>query len=415
MDELSGILRRAYPAVLSRVLARLRDLASAEDAVQEAVARALESWPGDGRPDAPEAWLVRVAVNSHIDGTRRAERTRKYRSSLERLATQHPWSPSLQLHPAVAGWNDDMLRLLVTCCDPVLGLEERTALALATVGGLTSAEIARAFMVAPLAMVQRLTRARKRLRERRRDYQVPGVELAPERLQAVLAAIHFCFNEGYWSTSGAPPIRKTLTRVALSMAGSLAELLPGNAEVRGLHALLVFHEARVPARVDENGTPVDLERQDRSKWDQRSLSEARRILDAAIALGPRGPYQIEAAIAAVHCAAADAEDTDWLQIAALYSSLESYRPSPVVRVNRAFALGRAVGESEGLRLLETVADDPSLGSYPYMHLVRGSLLAECGRTGDALESLERALACSSNHAERAQIRDRLAALRGKLS
>jgi RNA polymerase sigma-70 factor (ECF subfamily) len=282
-------------------------------------------------------------------------------------------------------------------------------LALATVAGLTTEEIARAFLVAPRTMEQRLTRARRRLRERG-HYEVPGPEAAPERLGAALAAIHFLFNEGYWSAATDDPIRSDVTNVALSLAGSLDALLPTEPEVRGLLALLLLHAGRMPARLGDDGQPLSLEAQDRSRWHSETIDEACALLRDALDHGAPGPYQIEAAIAAVHSSSPSAEATDWREIAALYESLEQHRASPVVRVNRAFAVSQALGPEEGMRLLAEVMDHPALAEYPYAHLVEGVLLKELGRLEDARCSLERAARFATSEAEREQIEARIAAL-----
>jgi RNA polymerase sigma-70 factor (ECF subfamily) len=409
-DELAPLLRRAYPAVLARLLRVTRELHAAEDAVQEAVARALRAWPEQGAPGSPEAWLVRVAVNVHRDGQRRRRGEQRHEAALAALADRCPWSEALLVAPDAARWPDDTLRLVFTCCDPVLGLEERAALALSSIAGLSTDELARAFLIGREAMERRLGRARERLRERRERYEVPALEEAPERTHAALAVIHLVFNEGYWASGDEAPIRRDLVRLSLHLARTLDALLPRAPEVQGLLALLLLHAARLPARQDAAGRPLTLEQQDRAKWDSATIDEASALLREALEQGRPGPYQIEAAIAAVHCSAARAEDTDWLQIAALYELLERHRPDPIVRVNRAFAVGRALGAAEGLALLAAALDHPALARYPYAHLVHGVLLAEEGRTGPALAALERARDLARNGAERAQIEQRIEAL-----
>jgi RNA polymerase sigma-70 factor (ECF subfamily) len=410
MDDVALLLRRAYAPVLAQLARITRDLGAAEDAVHHAVTSALATWPERGVPDSPEAWLVRVAVNAHRDAVRRQRRRRGCETALELLAARCPWSEARFLGDG-ARWPDDVIRLVFTCCDPVLALEERAALALATVAGLSTEEIARAFLVQPQAMERRLSRARTRLRERRKEYQVPRPEEAPERQRAVCAVIYLVFNEGHWATGEDGPIRRDLTALALRLVRALHALLPRVPEVQGLLALLLLHAARMPARLDGEGHPVSLEDQDRSTWDSATIDEACALLREALEQGRLGPYQIEAAIAAVHCSARRAEDTDWLQIALLYESLERHRPDPVVRVNHAFAAGRAWGPTEGLRRLDAVADHPALARYPYAHLVRGVLLAEAGRVACARTALEQARDLAQNRFERAQIEERIAALR----
>ena len=411
MTSTDELLRRAYPTVLARVLGAIGDLAEAEDAVQEAVARALVAWRDDGRPDEPVAWLVTVARNVHRDELRRHRRGQAQRPAIERIAARSPWTRRGGEAVELFAWPDDALRLVFTCCDPVLAIEERAALALATVAGLTPEEIGRALLVGRSAMERRLGRARSRLRERRGRYEVPMPRVAPERLAAVLAVIHFVYNEGHWSSTDAAPIRRDLTGLAFDWATALAHLLPEEPEVAGLRALLMLHEARMPARLDDAGRPLTLEQQDRRRWDALAIARARALLDDALARQRPGPFQVEAAIAAVHCAAPTAEATDWNEIASLYASLEAMRPSPVVRLNRAFAVGRVEGPEVGLALLASIEGDERMERYGPFQLVRGVLLAEAGRRGEAAEALERARALAPNAAERDQITGRLDALR----
>jgi RNA polymerase sigma-70 factor (ECF subfamily) len=410
MDQLPRVLRQAYAPVLGRLIRFTRDLSAAEDAVQQAMVRALSKWPRQGIPDVPEAWLVHVAVNVHRDGRRARRRRDRAESAIEALATRCPWSETL-LATEAAGWPDDSIRLLFTCCDPVLGPEERAAIALATVAGLSTREIARAFLVQPDAMERRLGRARARLRERRAGYEVPGPAVAPERLEAALATIHLIFNEGHWASGDESPIRRDLTALALRMARAVHALLPRAPDVQGFLALLLLHVARMPARLDDAGDPVPLDRQDRSKWDSVTIDEACALLRDDLEQGPPGPYSIEAAIAAVHCSARRAEDTDWAQIDLLYAALERQRLDPVVRVNRAYAAGRAHGAAVGLGLLEGVADHPALVRYVHAHLVRGVLLVEAGDAAGGVAALQRAHALSQSRFERAQIEQRIEAVR----
>ena len=410
VEALSGaphaeVLRRLYSTVLARTLRLTRALPDAEDAVQEAVARALESWPTRGMPDAPEAWLVTVAANAHRDRLRRTWREDLRGDGLESLAELSPWLESAMRSPGVTrGFDDELLRLLFACCHPALGPGEGAALALATVVGLSTNEIAHAFLVAHRSMEQRLARARRRLRARG-DCEGTSLEESRERTPGVLQAIHLLFNEGYWSTSDAAPLRQELCVLALGLAHSLAAAFPDEPEALGLLALLTLHGARHAARLGTAGEPVPLPEQDRSRWDRGAIERGVALLEQALALGRPGPFQVEAAISALHCRAEAAVDTDWEEIAALYAALEHLRPTPAVRVNRAFAVARAAGANAGLALLE--ARDVDAASYPYVHLVRGALLEELGRYDDAREALELAAAHARNARERAQIRSRL--------
>lgn len=396
-------LRALYPRVLAKTLGLTRGLADAEDAVQDATLRALATWPKTGTPDSPEGWLVAVAANCHRDRLRRGKREERHADALASLAEMSPWVQSAIAAPEIArGWKDDLLRLLFACCHPSLEAGESAALALATVLGLWSVEIARAFAIEPRSMDQRLTRARRRLREHG-DYEAPRVEAARDRLDAVLAVVHLLFNEGYWST-GDVPIRAELCRLAIGLGRSLREAFPSEPEVTGLLALMILHEARRAARED-GGLPLPLPEQDRTRWDPEAIAEGTALIDVALRAGAPGPYQIEAAISAMHCRAKTAADTDWREIAELYTLLERARPSPGVRVNRAFAVARVRGASEGLLLLDEAID------YPYAHLVRGALLEELGRDDEAIASLERAAKDARSAHEARQIEERIERIR----
>ena len=420
MNDAATLLRRVYPQVLAKTLGHTRCLPDAEDAVQEAMARALEAWPRSGRPDSPEAWLVTVARNVHRDRARRTTREEPHDDALEALAQMSPWVRMALGEPEVVrGWKDELLRLLFACCHPALEIGESAALALATVVGFSTKEIAAAFVAAPRTMEQRLTRARQRLRERG-DVEGRAPEASGDRLDAVLQVVALLFNEGYWSTDDEAPIRAELCRLAVGLAHSLRETFPTNAEVAGLLALTRLHDARRSARLDARGAPVPLPEQDRSRWDREAIAEAMRLLDEATGRSRPGPFQLEAAISAAHCRAPSAEATEWPAIAALYERLEAFRSTAAVRVNRAFAVARAEGPHAGLALLECGAGSvgaarsgPDTSRYPYVHLVRGVLLEELGRLSDARAELEEAERLARNAAERAQIGARLARLGGE--
>jgi RNA polymerase sigma-70 factor (ECF subfamily) len=401
-------LRALYPRVLAKALAFTRRLPDAEDAVQDAIERALATWPKTGRPASPEGWLVAVATNSHRDRLRRGKREERHADAIAALAEMSPWIQGAIGSPEIArGWKDDLLRLVFACCHPALEPGESAALALATVLGLSSAEIAQAFGVAPRSMDQRLTRARRRMRELG-DYEAPPAAQAGERLDAVLSVLLMLFNEGYWSTDDDAPIRGDLCRLAIGLARSLRAVFPSEPEVLGLLALMLLHEARRPARMDSSGSPLPLPDQDRRRWDAEAIAEGTAILDAALSAGAPGPLQIEAAISATHCRARTAADTDWNELAELYALLERARPSPGVRVNRAFAVGRAHGARSGLALL-----DESVAGYPYADLVRGALLEELGQGDAAIAALGRAAASARNAHEERQIGERIARIRDR--
>ncbi len=405
----ADVLRRIYPRVLARTLAFTRSLPEAEDAVQEAVVRALSSWSNRGAPDSPEAWLLTVATNAHVDRIRKGRWEVPRQDALETLAEMSPWVRIAVGEPdVVRGWKDELLRLVFACCHPALESGESAALCLSTVVGLSTGEVAAAFVAEPRSMEQRLTRARRRLRERG-DPDGTTPERSHDRLEAVLRVIHLLFNEGYWSSDDAAPIRADLCRLAIGLAHSLAEEFSNEPEVLALLALLMFHDARRDARLGTSGNPVPLPEQDRARWDQTAIAEATKILNVALAMSRQGPLQIEAAISATHCRARCAGETDWREIAALYGLLEELRPTPAVRVNRAFATARAKGPHAGLALLDDRSSIDASG-YPYVHLVRGTLLAELGRIEEARASLRQARGMARNSAESAQIDQPIARL-----
>ncbi len=402
-------LRRAYPRVLARVLGVTRSLPQAEDMVQDAMARALETWPKHGRPSSVEAWLVKVATNRFLDGLRRRQCERRHVDTMTALCQAAPWSAVVQPDRR-RGWGDDMLRLIFTCCDPALDVPEAAALTLATVIGLSTEEIAQAFIVKPRTMEQRLTRARQRLRQHGGSYAVPQTSVAAERIDAALCVVHLVFNEGYWSTHDERPIRRKLCDLAADLARGLHAMVPGEPEVQGLLAVILLHEARATARLDADGIPVALPDQDRRLYDRALID---RVADMVRAT-PTGPFQIEAAIAHAHCRAPTADDTDWATIAELYRQLESYRPTPAVRVNRAFAEAQATDPARGLLLLDEAGPRLEALRYPYAPMVRAVLLAQCGRNEEALDMFERAAALARNAHERAAIERRSQALRLRL-
>jgi RNA polymerase sigma-70 factor (ECF subfamily) len=407
--EHAEAIRRVYPRVLAKVLGVTRSLADAEDAVHDAVERALESWSKTGAPDSAEAWLITVAHNAHRDRLRRSKKLESHGDAVDVLGQLSPWARIAVAEPDVLrSWKDELLRLLFACCHPALEDGESAALALSTVVGLSTTEIAQAFVVAPRSMEQRLTRARQRLREKG-DVEGTTPERGRERLGAVLRAVHLLFNEGYWSSTNDAPIRADLCRLGIGLAHSLVETFPDDVEAVGLLSLLLLHDARRDARLDERGHPVPLPEQDRARWDHEAIHRATELLERALAVGTPGPFQTEAAIAAVHCKARTADETDWREIAALYALLENFRPTPAVRVNRSFALAKAQGGEAGLLLLEH-DDGLDVHNYPYFHLVRGAILEELGRIDEARASLVHAVERSRNAHEAEQVRGRIARL-----
>jgi RNA polymerase sigma-70 factor (ECF subfamily) len=406
--EHADAIRKVYPRVLAKLLGVTRSLADAEDALQDAVERALRAWVEKGEPESAEAWLLTVASNAHRDRRRHERTSEQHGDAVRMLAELSPWARIAIAEPGVLrGWKDELLRLVFACCHPALEEGESAALALATVVGLSTDEIAQAFVVAPRAMEQRLTRARQRLREAG-DVDGTTPEGGRERMGAVLRTIHLLFNEGYWSSSKDAPIRADLCRLAMGLTHSLVETYPSVSEALGLLVLLELHDARREARRDEHGDPVPLPEQDRARWNHDAMHRALALLDHALALGDAGPFVTESAIAAVHCRAPTAKDTDWQEIATLYALLEEFRPTPGVRVNRAFALGKAKGAAAGLALL--ASSDIDVRAYPYVHLVRGTLLDEAGQREAAATELEQAVRCARNEHEKRQIEGRLSRL-----
>jgi RNA polymerase sigma factor (sigma-70 family) len=394
---------RIESARLIAGLARMtRDVGIAEDLAQDALVAALERWPQSGVPDNPGAWLMATAKNRAIDLMRRTATGRRKQEQIEHEAGLLFAMERSDFEAAVdEEIGDDLLALIFTCCHPLLAREARVALTLRLLGGLTTAEIARAFLAAEPTVAQRLVRAKRTLREARVPFEVPRGNELGERLPSVLEVVYLVFNEGYAASAGEDLIRPELCEEALRLGRILAELVPEEPEAHGLIALLEIQASRARARVGPGGDPVLLADQDRSRWDPLLIVRGRRALARAEALpGPLGPYALQAAIAACHARALRPEDTDWVRIAALYDALSRVSPSPVVELNRAVAVGRAFGPAAGLELTDRLADEPALAGYHLLPSVRGDLLERLGRREEAAAEFARAAAMTANARER---------------
>jgi RNA polymerase sigma-70 factor (ECF subfamily) len=401
-EQIETTFREEHGRILAALISQFRDFTLAEDALQDALVEALSSWPIGGVPRNPGAWLTAVARRRAIDRLRRAAVRDRQAVTLTGLAdgNEEDAESAMETIP------DDRLKLMFTCCHPSLALEAQVALTLHTLGRLSTPEIARAFLVPVPTMAQRLARARAKIRNAGIPYRVPPAELLPERLDALLAVIYLIFNEGYTASSGDRSIRGELCGEAIRLCRVLVDLLPGSAEARGLLALMLLHDSRREARLDSAGELVLLDEQDRSRWDQGKIREGTSILDEALALYDPGPYQVQAAISALHTEALTAEATDWNQIAALYDTLAAMTPSVVVEVNRAVAVAMARGAQAGLQVLLPLEVEAA-GYYPY-HVARADLLRRTNQREAAVEAYERALALCGNSAERAYLQQRLA-------
>ncbi len=362
---------------------------------------ALERWPTDGVPDNPGAWITRVARNKAIDRLRRDQILRVKKEALADLEALAPASEELETEtdPEVP---DDRLRLIFTCCHPALRPQARVALTLRTLGGLTTAEIASAFLTSEATMAQRLVRAKAKIRDAGIPYEVPSAAQLPERLTSVLATLYLVFNEGYFTSGSDALIRTELAEEAIRLTRVLVEMLPGDPEARALLALMLLQHSRRDARLDQVGEMVLLEDQDRSRWDRAQIVEGLALVDSLT--GVAGPYSIQARIAAEHARAAHAEETNWRRIGLLYGQLRRIQPSPVIELNRAIAVAMDEGPEAGLALIEAIEE---LDRYAPFHVSRADLLGRLGRTGQAVEAYDRGLELSTNPVQRAFLERRI--------
>ena len=404
--EVEAAVVAAFRSDWGRVVATLirttGDWDLAEECAQDAFARALERWPRDGIPRTPGAWLTTTARNRALDRLRRASTGAQ---KLEEVSVISGSDASDSTSDS--GVHDDRLRLIFTCCHPALSREAQVALTLRTLAGLTTPEIARAFLVPEATMAQRLVRAKRKIRNAGIPYRVPPAYLLPERTDSVLAVLYLLFNEGYSASSGAELIRVQLSEEAIRLARTLVALMPDEPEAIGLLALLLLTDARRAARLDDAGDLVPLEEQDRARWDHGAIEEGLAHLDAALRRGEPGPYQVQAAIAACHAGARESGDTDWVEIAILYDELARMVPTPVVELNRAVAVGMAHGPDAGLRLVDALDESGALAGYHLLAATRADFLRRLDRRAEAAIAYRDALALTTNDAERRYLERRL--------
>jgi RNA polymerase sigma-70 factor (ECF subfamily) len=414
-DPVSAAIADAFrderAIVLATLIRQAGDFQLAEDAVQDAFEAAVTAWRRDGVPANPGAWITTAARRRAIDRLRRnrsvADRAERL-AELARLDAQHEEEPSMDDESTIV---DDRLRLIFTCCHPALDSAARVALTLRALGGLTTGEIARAFLVAEPTMGKRIVRAKRKIADAHIPYRVPPDEELPDRMRGVLRVVYLIFNEGYAATEGDRLVRGELCDEAIRLGELLSRLMPDDAEVWGLLALMLLHDARRAARVDPSGRWVALDAQDRSLWDPHRIGEGLAKLERAVRLRRPGEYQLQAAITALQIQARDADATDWAQVAELYGALGALNPSPVVELNRAVAVGLADGATAGLELLEPLLGDPALERYQPLHAAHAELLSRAGDAETAARAYQRAIELTANAVERVELERRLAALR----
>jgi RNA polymerase sigma-70 factor, ECF subfamily len=411
-SPIEQIFRDEYGKVVSSLIRQVGDFEIAEDSVQEACEAALKQWADSGLPPNPGGWLMTTAKRKAIDKLRRSANYRRkqrdygYREQIDRPGGD----PMDDLSFDESQLRDDHLRLMFTCCHPALGVEAQVALTVKTLGGLTTAEIARGFLVPEKTMAQRLVRAKRKIKSAAIPYRVPTDDELPDRLASVLGVVYFIFNEGYAASGGSNHVREELCEEAIRLGSLLEELMPDEPEVVGLNTLMGFHHARRATRIDEDGQPILLEDQERARWDTNAIAHMDARLVAALRRGQAGPCQVQAAIAGVHATAPTFVETDWVQIIGLYDRLADLVPSPVVDLNLAAARAMAFGEQAGLEALEQLAD--KLADYAPYHSARGELLRRTGDTRGAIAALEAAIAAGTSDGERDRIQAKIAQIKG---
>lgn len=400
----AALVRDERSRLLAALAADFHDLQLAEDALSDAIVQALQSWPREGRPRNPLAWLLTVARRRAIDRLRHERQKDGKRIEIEMLAEDREVFPAVDRDDAIP---DERLRLIFTCCHPALRQSAQVALTLKTLCGLHTDEIARAFLVAETTMGQRIVRAKKKIRDAGIPYRVPDPAQFADRLDSVLAVIYLIFTEGWSATRGDSPVRLSLCEEAMQLGAVLDALLPANAEILGLRALMYLHAARLPARCDDAGDIVTLDRQDRSRWDSGLQASGRALLERAVRTGEAGPYVLQAMISAEHSMASAYADTNWARICALYDALRTIQPTPVVALNATVARFLSGSREAALAELDALADQPGMDSYQPYFATRAELLRQAGRYDEARTAGERALALSGNAAERRFMEARL--------